>query len=416
MAIWPIVPGDFADHWYIVRGVLQFDHPSTFRPLISFEARAVQSTVGGGSGAVFEGLGSGTARIEIGTDRGAYDVTVRACAGGGYCGPWSNPPTRFTTTSMVCKPSWFQAVPGDEQVTLWWNPDPDATGYRVDSGVGTASEVVSGEEHVVEGLTNGTSYRFRVQALGPGGPSDVRSASVTPQASRFRPSEPTNLRVEENNSRRFPGVALKWDAPFGSYLYEIRISGGGASPWARLPFKPGGEASPRSPYSARYFGSYGRAGEAIIAGLVAGTEYHFAVRAAKKRNSSDRLDYSPWSKPVTLTTPGTRPSNAPGEEAAPELKVPPEDLMAVVSGTSVDLTWTAGTNPNYDRQVVLRREAVKDAGFEIIKVLATDATSYTDATVESGKTYIYRIKGEKPPNAEGDRRGGVSNRQEVDIP
>ena len=57
---------------------VQFDHPSTFRPLISFEARAVQSTVGGGSGAVFEGSGSGTARIEIGTDRGAYDVTVRA--------------------------------------------------------------------------------------------------------------------------------------------------------------------------------------------------------------------------------------------------------------------------------------------------------------------------------------------------
>jgi len=355
--------------------------------------------VGGGSGAVFEGLGSGTARIEIGTDRGAYDVTVRACAGGGYCGPWSNPPTRFTTTSMVCKPSWFQAVPGDEQVTLWWNPDPDATGYRVDSGVGTASEVVSGEEHVVEGLTNGTSYRFRVQALGPGGPSDVRSASVTPQASRFRPSEPTNLRVEENNSRRFPGVALKWDAPFGSYLYEIRISGGGASPWARLPFKPGGEASPRSPYSARYFGSYGRAGEAIIAGLVAGTEYHFAVRAARKRNSSEQLDYSSWSNPVTLTTPDVRPAGAPGQATAPALKAPPEDLMAEVSGTTVSLTWTATTNPNYVCQEVLRR--VVPGGSWVRDPVAMDATSYADTGLTSGTTYRYRVRAYKGCDANG---------------
>ena len=145
----------------------------------------------------------------IGTDRGAYDVTVRACARGEFCGPWSSPPTRFTTTSMVCKPEWFQAVPGDGKATLWWNPDPDATGYTVDS----VQDSVSGEEHVIDGLTNGTSYSYSVQVLGPGGPSDWRGDSVMPQVSQNRPPKPTKLIVEENNSRRFPGVALKWEAP-----------------------------------------------------------------------------------------------------------------------------------------------------------------------------------------------------------
>ena len=206
---------------------VQFDHPSINRVPVLFDARAVQSGVGGVSGAVFEDSGGGTVRVGIGTDRGAYDVTVRACARGGFCGPWSSPPTRFTTTSMVCTPDWFQAVPGDGKATLWWNPDPDATGYMVDS----VQDSVSGEEHVIDGLTNGTSYNYRVQVLGPGGPSDWRDDSVRPQVSRDRPPKPTKLIVEENNSRRFLGVALKWEAPFGSYLYEIRVSGGGVASW-----------------------------------------------------------------------------------------------------------------------------------------------------------------------------------------
>ena len=95
-------------------------------------------------------------------------------------------------------------------------------------------------------------------------------------------------------------------------------------------------------------------GEAIIAGLIPGTEYHFAVRAARERNSSHQLDYSPWSGVVTLMTPGVRPASAPGQVTAPPLKAPAKDLMAVVNGTTVDLSWTVATNPNYVRQVVFQ--------------------------------------------------------------
>ena len=406
---------------------VNYSHPAVGTHPMAFQMKAQQVSVQGTGVAAYEMTHIGTIRmsprevyLDTGTDRGSYDVTARACTEAGHCGAESTSSTRITTTAKVCEPRWFQAVAGDEQVTLWWNPDPDATGYSVEL-VGGSSFSVAGTEHVIDGLANGGLYQYRLQVLGPGGPIGPMSPrSVTPRESASRPPTPTNLRVESNISRRFPGTQLRWDAPLGSYLYEVRILGGGADEWKRLPFQPAGWDAP---YSARYFGGQQRVGgsfvlvgDAIVAGLIPGTEYRFAVRAARERNPSEQLDRSPWSNPVALTTPGTRPSNAPGEAAAPALKAPPEDLIAVVTGTTVNLSWTSGTNPNYDRQVVLRREAVRGAGFGIISTLGTDATSYVDATVESGKTYIYRIKGEKPPNAEGDRRGGVSNPQEVDIP
>ena len=271
---------------------------------------------------------------------------------------------------------------------------------------------MTGEEHVIDGLTNGTTYRYRLRAFGPGGPSDWTSPrSVAPRESRSRPSKPTNLRVEENDSRRFPGVALKWDAPFGSYLYEIRVLGGGASTWKHLPFQPAGWDSR---YSARYFGSYGRVGdeadrainvgEAIIAGLVPGTEYHFAVRAARERDTGkgEKLERSPWSEVLTVTTPGVRPAGAPGSVTAPKLKAPPMDLMAVVSGTTVNLSWTASTNPNFPHQRLVRRVAsVTPIDWTLITVGGTD-TAHEDVGLVSGVSYVYRVRAYRDANPNVD--------------
>ena len=306
-----------------------FTHPSTSARLVSFEVHAVQSGVGGGLGAVFErsGGGGGSHHIDIGTDRGTYAVTASACVPGGFCGPWSSPAVSFTTTAMVCKPEWFRAVAGDERATLWWSPDPDATGYEVElEGSTDPPVVVSGEEYEILGLVNGGRYRYRVRSLGPGGPSDWTSyRTVTPAESVGRPTEPRGLRAAENVSRRFPGQSLEWDASFRDYLYQIRIKGGGADDWKRIPFQPAGW---NSPYSARMFGRLElpagvgvpgtTVGEAIVAGLIPGTEYHFAVRAVRERDASEKIDRSPWSEVVTLETPGVRPANAPGSERCAE--------------------------------------------------------------------------------------------------
>ena len=385
---------------------VDYSHPAVGTYPMAFYLKAQQVSAHGTGPAAYEMTHIGTIRnnprdvyLDTGSDRGSYDVTAKTCTEAGQCGPESSSPTRFTTTAKVCDPLWFEAVGGDEQVTLWWNPDPDATGYKIEL-VGGNSFPVTGAEHVIGGLVNGGLYQYRLQVLGPGGPSEWTSPRpVTPRESTSRPPAPTNLRVESNTSRRFLGLRLRWYFPLGSHLYEVRVKGGGADEWKRLPFQPVGWGSE---YSARFFGSHERVedsfvlvGDAIIAGLIPGTEYHFAVRAARKRNSGERLDYSPWSGVVTLTTPGDRPVSAPGQVTAPPLKAPASDLMAVVDGTTVDLSWTVATNPNYVRQVVFRREAgVTPTQWTEIPVGLNDAT-YSDTGLMGGITYRYRVRSYK---------------------
>ena len=407
------------------QGALRVDysHPAVGTYPMAFRVEAQQVSAQGAGPAAYEQTHIGTIRVnprevylDTGTDRGSFDVTARACTEAGHCGPESSSPTRFTTTAKVCNPRWFQAVAGDEQVTLWWNPDPDATGYKIEL-VGGSSDTVTGEEHVIDGLVNGGLYQYRLQVLGPGGPSEWTSPrSVTPRESTSRPPTPTNLRVGSNISRRYPGLGLRWHSPLGSYLYEVKVKGGGADDWKRLSFQPSGWGTP---YSARFFGAHERVedsfvlvGDAIIAGLIPGTEYHFAVRAARERDtgSGERLYRSPWSKPITLTTPGMRPANAPGNATAPALKAPPQELMVEVDGTTVDLSWTAATNPNYTSQRLLRRVAgVSPIAWTEIPLADVNVTAYTDTGLTSGTTYRYRVRAYKDSGNYGEEKGGFAD-------
>ena len=119
------------------------------------------------------------------------------------------------------------------------------------------------------------------------------------------------------------------------------------------------------------------------------------MRAVRGRNSGSDLDHSSWSNVVSLTTPGVRPATAPGAATAPPLKAPAKDLMAVVDGTTVDLSWTVATNPNYVRQVLFRRDfAVNPIQWTEIPVGLNDAT-YSDTGLTGGITYRYRVRSYK---------------------
>ena len=122
------------------QGALRVDysHPAVGTHPMAFYLKAQQVSAQGTGAAAYEQTHIGTIRnnprevyLDTGTDRGSYDVTARACTEAGHCGPESSPAMRFATTAKVCDPRWFRAVPGDEKATLWWNPDPDATGYKI---------------------------------------------------------------------------------------------------------------------------------------------------------------------------------------------------------------------------------------------------------------------------------------------
>ena len=246
----------------------------------------------------------------------------------------------------------------------------------------------------VTGLILGTEYELRVRGVNGqlmtawADTANFTTPGRRPAEGTDRPPVPAGLRVEANAAQPFPRVVLGWDAAAEDYLHEIRIMGGGLATWGRLPYQLSG-------WSSEYSVLYATDGQAFITGLIPDTEYRFAVRAARGRNSREQLNYSPWSNFVSLTTPGDRPANAPGSATAPVLKAPPEGLVAVVNGTTVNLSWTAATNPNYVRQVVFRRVAgVSPMQWTEIPV-GLNETTYTDTGLTSGITYRYRVRSYK---------------------
>ena len=114
-----------------------------------------------------------------------------------------------------------------------------------------------------------------------------------------------------------------------------------------------------------------------------------------------------WSDIVQKTTTGAAPPGS-TPTTPPRQKVRPKDLTATVNDDSVTLNWTAGYNPNYEFQNVLRR--VPGTNWVRFPV-ALDADTYTDTTGESGTTYIYRIETIKTNEV-----NEITNHQKVTYP
>ena len=260
----------------------------------------------------------------------------------------------------------------------------------------------------VTGLIPGTEYELRARGVNgervtPWTTTETfTTTGYRPAEDTVRPAVPVDFGVLANAAEPSPRVVLGWKAATEGCLHEVRIMGGGFDTWVRLPQQPSG-------WDSEYSVIYPRNGLAFITGLIPGTRYHFAVRTLKERDSSEQLDRSPWSEVVSLTTPGVRPASAPGSVTAPVLKAPPVDLVAVVDGTTVTLSWTAATNPNYTSQRLLRRVAGVSPVVWTEIPLAVDVTTYTDAGLTSGVTYRYRVRAYKDSGNYGEEKGGFAD-------
>lgn len=127
-----------------------------------------------------------------------------ACAAGGDSGPESSPSA----------PTLLQAEPGDQCVTLRWNPVAGAASYTLywsqAASVNTHSGTpISGVQspYLHDGLTNGLTYAYVVvaeNALGAGAPSPVATAKPGSPSYAYAPqwtiAEPTQV------------LGLEWDA------------------------------------------------------------------------------------------------------------------------------------------------------------------------------------------------------------
>ena len=183
--------------------------------------------------------------------------------------------------AMPTAPRNLLAEAGDTQVTLrWTEPASDGgntiNGYEYQQKEGNAEfgsriDITGADanttEHTVTGLTNGTSYTFRVLAKNPmgAGPASNDATAVPGTV----PTAPQSLTATAGNA----AVQLDWTAPSSdggsailSYEYRYQPSSGSFNNWDSVP------------------GSNVNTTTHSITGLDNGTAYTFEVRAATASN------------------------------------------------------------------------------------------------------------------------------------
>ena len=195
-------------------------------------------------------------------------------------------------------PTGLTALAGDEQVQLSWHysgSQTSITGFQYQQKTGgdfgddwtniIGSTAVT-RSHIVTGLTNGTTYTFRVRAVNVTIGSDTTNEEdATPSASGSRPARPTNFNAEQTGVGQ---VELTWDTA-GARLtvtgYQYTADGG--SNWSDISGSDSGTVSH------------------IVSGLMVDTMYAFAVRAV---NSGMLSGFSSSFRDVTIIDVPTMPT------------------------------------------------------------------------------------------------------------
>jgi fibronectin type 3 domain-containing protein len=129
---------------------------------------------------------------------------------------WTQPP-------LPGAPSGLTATAGTSQVSLTWTAGSNATSYNVYRGTSAGGESttpiatgVSGTNLVDSGVTNGTTYYYKVTSVNSAGSSGYSNeASALPHV--VPPSTPANFVA----SAGFGNVSLTWAASQGATSYNI---------------------------------------------------------------------------------------------------------------------------------------------------------------------------------------------------
>ncbi|MGO8671501.1 MAG: fibronectin type III domain-containing protein [Capsulimonadaceae bacterium] len=230
-----------------------------------------------------------------------------------------------------------------------WTAAPSASSWIVYRGTSPGGESTSGISYTlapayISGLTNGTTYYFKVAAVNSTGISALSSEiSGTPNPA---PATPTGLSVTSGNTQ----LILSWTASARAATYDVyrgTASGG-----------ENGAAVKTGITTTTYTDT----------GLTNGTTYFYKVDAHNGAGYSNE---------------STEASNTPtGTLAAPT------GLGVTVGNTQLTLSWTASTGAtSYN---VYRGTAT---GAESATAVATaiTTTGYTDTGLTNGVTYYYEV-------------------------
>jgi fibronectin type 3 domain-containing protein len=247
-------------------------------------------------------------------------------------------------------PTGLTATPASGQITLQWNASSGATSYNIYRATTSGGETllvsgVTGTSYLNTGLTNGTTYYYKVKAVNSAGTSGFSNeASATPQAATSPPPAPAGLAATAGNGK----VTLSWNASTGATSYNVYRS-----------TTSGGETLLAS-------------GDTSISytdnAVTNGTTYYYEVKAVNSAGASG------FSNEVSAT---------------PQVSAPPAPtgLAATAGNGQVTLGWNASSGAtSYN---LYRGTA---SGAETLLASGLTGTSFTDTSVVNGTTYYYIVR------------------------
>jgi len=287
------------------------------------------------------------------TSGATYYYKVRALGANGNAGPYS------AVVSVTCRlkltaPSVTGGNDAQGRPTLKWNAVSGAAKYEVYrarsmNGDYVKYSTVTGTSYTnTSYLANGTTYYYKVRALGSDGSYGPYS---TPVSVTYKAPFGAPLVTGRKDSQGRP--ALKWDKVTDAAKYEVY----------RARSKDG-TYSLMSTQSAT--------GYTNTSYLANGTTYYYKVRALKANGTA-----SAYSSVVTITY-GTVPT-----PAAPAMR------SAKADSAGITVSWDTAANA-----VTYNVYRTADAGSSWTQVASSvKGTSYKDTTVKKGVKYGYKVRG-----------------------
>ena len=291
-----------------------------------------------------------TSYIENGN---TYYYKVRALDANGTAGAWSSV-VSVTYKQTLPAPTVTGGNDAQGRPTLTWNAVSGAAKYEVYrarsmNGDYIKYSTVTGTSYTnTSYLANGTTYYYKVRALGSDGSYGPYS---TPVSVTYKAPFGAPLVTGSKDSQGRP--ALKWDKVTDAAKYEVY----------RARSKDG-TYSLMSTQSAT--------GYTNTSYLANGTTYYYKVRALKANGTA-----SAYSSVVTITY-GTVPT-----PAAPTMR------SAKADSAGITVSWDTAANA-----VTYNVYRTADAGSSWTQVASSvKGSSYKDTTVQKGVKYGYKVRG-----------------------
>ncbi len=288
-------------------------------------------------------------------------------------------PTSSSSGTLPGFPTNLSAIPvSPTQVNLFWSAPSNnggypITGYKIEYRIGSGSYTTlvpdTGSTSTTfshTGLTTNQVYIYRVYAItsfGTSEPSSEEFAQPKSTSTLSAPSAPTNLAVTAVSPTQ---ISLLWTAPSnngGAVItgYKIEVKSGSGS------------------YTTLISNTQSTSTTYSHTGLTTGTTYTYKVSAINSAGSGIASNES------SATPTSSSSSGVPG--------APTNLTAAAISGTQIDLSWTAPSNNGGYPITGYKIEYRIGSGSYTTLISNTQSTSttYSHTGLTSGQLYVYRV-------------------------